>query len=200
MKTAADIEEFLHKLELAHEEPRDDTYVVTGPDGVDNIIVTIAGPVLVFRVKLMEVPSPHGAGNREELFRLLLELNATEMMHGAYGIEDDSVVICRRARAREPRLQRVPGHHRRHLPGGRVSHGPPRQVPGGRQMGIFSRLGTLIKSNINDLISKAEDPEKMLNQVLVDMQNQLVEAKKQVAVAIADEKRLQEAVGRAGRR
>ena len=57
-------------------------------------------------------------------------------------------------------------------------------------MGIFSRLGTLIKSNLNDLISKAEDPQKMLNQIVVDMQNQLVEAKKQVAVSIADEKRL----------
>lgn len=57
-------------------------------------------------------------------------------------------------------------------------------------MGLFSRLGTLIRSNINELISKAEDPEKMLNQVLVDMKTQLVEAKKQVAVAIADEKRL----------
>ena len=57
-------------------------------------------------------------------------------------------------------------------------------------MGIFSRLGTLIKSNINDMISKAEDPEKMLNQVLVDMKQQLIEAKKQVAVSIADEKRL----------
>jgi phage shock protein A len=61
-------------------------------------------------------------------------------------------------------------------------------------MGMFSRLGTLIKSNLNDLISKAEDPEKMLNQVLLDMQTQLVEAKKQVAVAIADEKRLQKQV------
>jgi phage shock protein A len=57
-------------------------------------------------------------------------------------------------------------------------------------MGIFSRLGTLIKSNINDLISRAEDPEKMLNQVLLEMQQQLVEAKKSVAVAIADEKKL----------
>lgn len=57
-------------------------------------------------------------------------------------------------------------------------------------MGIFSRLGSLIKSNINDMISKAEDPEKMLNQVLVDMKQQLIEAKKQVAVSIADEKRL----------
>ena len=58
-------------------------------------------------------------------------------------------------------------------------------------MGIFSRLGTLIKSNINDLITKAEDPEKMLTQVLLEMQQQLVEAKKSVAVAIADEKKLQ---------
>ena len=58
-------------------------------------------------------------------------------------------------------------------------------------MGIFARLGTLIKSNINDLISRSEDPEKMLNQVLLDMQQQLVDAKKSVAVAIADEKKLQ---------
>jgi len=58
-------------------------------------------------------------------------------------------------------------------------------------MGIFSRLGTLIKSNLNDLITKAEDPEKMLNQVLLEMQQQLADAKKAVAVAIADEKKLQ---------
>jgi len=57
-------------------------------------------------------------------------------------------------------------------------------------MGIFNRLAQLIKSNINDLISKSEDPEKMLNQVVLDMNNQLVEAKKQVAASIADEKRL----------
>ena len=58
-------------------------------------------------------------------------------------------------------------------------------------MGIFARISSLFKSNINDIISKAEDPEKMLNQVVLDMQNQLVEAKKQVAVSIADQKRLE---------
>ncbi len=58
-------------------------------------------------------------------------------------------------------------------------------------MGFFARLAQLIKSNLNDLISKSEDPEKMLNQVILDMNTQLVEAKKQVAVAIADEKRLE---------
>ncbi len=57
-------------------------------------------------------------------------------------------------------------------------------------MGIFGRISTLLKANLNDLVSKAEDPEKILNQLILDMKEQLIEAKKQVAVAIADEKRL----------
>src|SRR5437773_2352146 len=57
-------------------------------------------------------------------------------------------------------------------------------------MGIFDRLSTLIRSNISDLISRAENPEKMLNQLIVDMRSQLAKAKQQVAAAIADEKRL----------
>jgi phage shock protein A len=61
-------------------------------------------------------------------------------------------------------------------------------------MGLLDRLSSLLKSNINDLISKAEDPEKMLNQILVDMKSQLVKAKQQVASAIADEKRLRDQV------
>src|SRR5919202_6741838 len=59
-------------------------------------------------------------------------------------------------------------------------------------MGIFDRLSSLLKSNINDLISRAEDPEKMLNQIIADMRGQLVKAKQQVAAAIADEKRLRD--------
>src|SRR3989449_8447921 len=57
-------------------------------------------------------------------------------------------------------------------------------------MGIFGRLSTLFRSNINDLISRAENPEEMLNQLIVDMRGQLAQAKQQVAAAIADEKRL----------
>src|SRR5213075_2056756 len=57
-------------------------------------------------------------------------------------------------------------------------------------MGIFDRLSTLIRSNLNDLISRAENPEKMLNQLILDMRTQLAKAKQQVASAIADEKRL----------
>ena len=58
-------------------------------------------------------------------------------------------------------------------------------------MGLFDRLSTLLRSNINDLISRAENPEKMLNQLIVDMKTQLAKAKQQVASAIADEKKLQ---------
>jgi len=59
-------------------------------------------------------------------------------------------------------------------------------------MGILDRLSSLLRSNINDLISSAENPEKMLNQIIVDMRSQLVRAKQQVASAIADEKRLRD--------
>lgn len=57
-------------------------------------------------------------------------------------------------------------------------------------MSIWKRITTLMKSNINALISSAEDPEKILNQLIIDMREQFLEARKQVAVSIADEKRL----------
>jgi phage shock protein A len=57
-------------------------------------------------------------------------------------------------------------------------------------MAILDRISTVIRSNINFLINKSEDPEKMLDQILIDMRQQLAEAKREVAVAIADEKRL----------
>ncbi|MBT3276062.1 MAG: PspA/IM30 family protein, partial [Spirochaetales bacterium] len=58
-------------------------------------------------------------------------------------------------------------------------------------MGIFDRFRRVVKSNLNDMISKAENPEKMLNQLIVDMNEQLIESKKSVASAIADEKKLE---------
>ena len=57
-------------------------------------------------------------------------------------------------------------------------------------MGIFSRLATVIKANINALIGRAEDPEKVLDQLLLDMRGQLAKTKQEVATAIADEKKL----------
>jgi phage shock protein A len=61
-------------------------------------------------------------------------------------------------------------------------------------MGIFQKLSTLLRSNINDAIARAENPEKMLNQVLIDMREQLARAKQDVAVATADERKLRSQV------
>lgn len=57
-------------------------------------------------------------------------------------------------------------------------------------MNFFQRLTNVLKANLNDLVSRAEDPEKVLNQAIDDMKKQLLEAKSRVAIAIADEKRL----------
>ncbi|HEX8984759.1 MAG TPA: PspA/IM30 family protein [Bryobacteraceae bacterium] len=63
-------------------------------------------------------------------------------------------------------------------------------------MALLERVTTLIRANLNDLIEKAEDPEKMIRQVILDMENQLLQVKTQVAVSIADqhllEKKLKE--------
>ncbi len=54
-------------------------------------------------------------------------------------------------------------------------------------MALLERVSTLLRANVNDLIDKAEDPEKMLKQLLLDMENQLLQVKTQVAIAIADQ-------------
>jgi phage shock protein A len=54
-------------------------------------------------------------------------------------------------------------------------------------MALLERVAALVRANLNDLIDKAEDPEKMLKQVILDMDNQLLQVKTQVAIALADE-------------
>src|ERR1700733_4238801 len=57
----------------------------------------------------------------------------------------------------------------------------------GGLMPLLDRVTTLIKANLNDLVDRAEDPEKLLKQLLLDMQNQFMQVKTQVAIAIADQ-------------
>ena len=61
-------------------------------------------------------------------------------------------------------------------------------------MSVLSRISTVFKANVNDALNNAEDPEKILNQLTVEMNAQLVDTKHKVAAAIADEKRLQRQV------
>jgi phage shock protein A len=68
-------------------------------------------------------------------------------------------------------------------------------------MALLERVSTLIRANLNDLIDKAEEPEKMIKQVILDIENQLIQVKTQVAVALADrhllEKKRKEIEGKA---
>jgi phage shock protein A len=54
-------------------------------------------------------------------------------------------------------------------------------------MALLERVSTLLRANLNDLIDKAEDPEKLLKQLILDMENQMMQVKTQVAIALADE-------------
>jgi len=57
-------------------------------------------------------------------------------------------------------------------------------------LGILDRVSTLLRANVNDMIDRAEDPEKVVKQLIIDMNNQLLQVKTQVAASIADEKML----------
>lgn len=86
MSTREDIEHYLIQMEHTFETIEDGMWVIRDPT---NIVITYRPPLVIFRSKLMEIPKK----NREEFFKCLLTLNASEMVHGAYGLEDSNVVI-----------------------------------------------------------------------------------------------------------
>jgi hypothetical protein len=87
MKSADDVESYLLRMGVAHETVKPGIWLVK-VDG-QALAISIAGPVLAFRLKVMDLPPT----SREALFRNLLALNTTEMVHGAFGIEGDAIVI-----------------------------------------------------------------------------------------------------------
>ena len=90
MRSAEDIESYLIKLQLAYESPKPGLWVIKGAGGeIENFVISLSGPIVVFRIKVMDLPPAH----REELYKTLLELNATDMIHGAYGLEANSVIL-----------------------------------------------------------------------------------------------------------
>ena len=88
MKSAEDIESYLLRIGSPYERVDNGIWIVK-LDGHENLAISIAGPVVAFRLKVVDLP-PAG---REALYRTLLALNTTEMVHGAFGLEGDAVVI-----------------------------------------------------------------------------------------------------------
>ena len=86
MNTRDNIEHYLIQMEYPFESVETHMWVIRN---TVNVVVTYESPLVIFRMKLMEVPK----GSREDFFKSLLELNASSMIHGAYGIEGDNVVL-----------------------------------------------------------------------------------------------------------
>jgi hypothetical protein len=81
---------YLVKLSLNHEEATDGTWIIRDrSNGLSNIVVVAADPVVIFRVNVMPLPK----SNKEKFFEKLLQLNATEIVHGAYALEGNNVII-----------------------------------------------------------------------------------------------------------
>jgi hypothetical protein len=87
MKSAEDVESYLLRMGVPYETVKPGFWVVK-TDGAP-LAVSLAGPVVAFRVKVADLPK----SGREELYRTLLALNTTEMVHGAFGLEGDTVVV-----------------------------------------------------------------------------------------------------------
>lgn len=96
MRTREDIESYLLRSNLSYKDvgaaagDEDAMWVVRESATGENIIVSMAGPMLLFRVKVLDLDHVR---EREPLFLRLLELNAQDMVHGAYGIADGAVVL-----------------------------------------------------------------------------------------------------------
>jgi len=95
MVTREDIEAFLDRLSAdgaTYQEVEPGLWVVRPGGALDfDVVVTHNPPVVLLRVKVM--PLPADAADAAALNRRLLELNATDLLHGAYGIDGDAVVL-----------------------------------------------------------------------------------------------------------
>jgi hypothetical protein len=87
MKGTEDIDSYLLKYAVPYEQIGPEMWNVKADH--ENMVVSIAGPLVVFRTKVMDLPE----GSREALYETLLRLNTTDMVHGAFGIEGKSIVI-----------------------------------------------------------------------------------------------------------
>jgi len=91
MVTREDLESFLIRMELDYEEVDPGMFLIRGQDHGLPVVVHCAEDRLLIRMKVMDLPQ--GGDGNLNLYRTLLELNATEVVHGAYGIENGELVL-----------------------------------------------------------------------------------------------------------
>lgn len=92
MITREDLESYLIRLGVDHEEVEDGMWVLRSDDG-PAVVVQSSPPVVVLRLKVLSLPATTEDGQLLALFRRMLELNATDIVQGSYGIEEGDVVL-----------------------------------------------------------------------------------------------------------
>ncbi len=84
------LESFFVELNLSYEEKKNNFWVVFGEDkGLENVVIMLEDPIVIIRVKVMDMPKE----NQCALYEEILRLNATDMIHGAYALEGNSVIL-----------------------------------------------------------------------------------------------------------
>ena len=91
MVTRDDLESYLIRMDVEYEEVDPGMFLVRGRHSGTPVVVHYADALLLIRMKLMDLPE--GTDGRLELYRTLLELNASDVVHGAYGIEEGELII-----------------------------------------------------------------------------------------------------------
>lgn len=92
MVTREDLESYLIRMEdLEAEELEEGMYLVRSRAGAPPVVINFSPPLLLLRMKVMDLPEA-GASD-VDLFRTLLELNASDVVHGAYGLEDRELIL-----------------------------------------------------------------------------------------------------------
>jgi hypothetical protein len=93
MMTREDLESYLIRMELQYEEVEECLWVVRSGEDGPSVVVNYAPPVVVMRMKVMDLPAVADDARLAPLYRRLLEMNATDIVHGSYGIESTEVVL-----------------------------------------------------------------------------------------------------------
>jgi hypothetical protein len=94
MTTKEDVESYLIRMGVEHEELEDGMWLLkSGEMGGTNVVVNFTPPVVLLRLKVMDVPTELDNPKLAAFYRTLLELNANEILHGSYGIEEKNIVI-----------------------------------------------------------------------------------------------------------
>ncbi len=93
MVTREDLDSYFIRMDLDPEEVEENMWMIKSPQNGASIIVHYSPPLLVLRIKVMDLPEGEDDQKLGSLYRRLLELNATDIVHGSYGIDENEVVL-----------------------------------------------------------------------------------------------------------